>query len=292
MAAVCSGRPAMVWLGALVEHDDGDVGEALALLLPQRGIGQRQQQRGQRQRAQQRAAAAPDQQQRHQHDRQHRAHPEHGGRHHRREVDRPVAHCHSCSPSPRDVGEQGSRGERASGGRNAVASVAPHPDPLPMPKKHGERGFILSEPLQQGRHVHLVGLVVAGQRVHDDVDAGAEGHLALALAARHDRIERLVAVIERPGGGEVVRRDQDRADAVDAPGLSALVAVARRLGLDPQLAAVPAAGEASAAGRTTWSARGARAPAPGAGCRGCRAGAAAACRLRRARRSRPGMPWP
>ena len=38
----------------------------------------------------------------------------------------------------------------------------------------------LAEPFEQRRHVHLVGLVVAGQRVHHDVDAGAEGHLALA----------------------------------------------------------------------------------------------------------------
>ena len=33
MACVCSGRPAMRLARALVDHDDGDVGEALALLL-------------------------------------------------------------------------------------------------------------------------------------------------------------------------------------------------------------------------------------------------------------------
>ena len=43
---------------ALVDDDDGDVGEALALLLPQRRVGEREQQRGERQGAQQRAAAA------------------------------------------------------------------------------------------------------------------------------------------------------------------------------------------------------------------------------------------
>ena len=58
-------------------------------------------------------------------------------------------------------------------------------------------------------------------------------------------IERLAAVVERPGRREVVGGDQDRADAVDAARLPALVAVARRLGLDPELAAVPAAREAA-----------------------------------------------
>ena len=101
MAAVCSGRPAIVWLSALVDDDDGDVGEALALLLPQRRVGERQQQRGQRQRAQQGAAAAAHQQQRHQHRRQHRARPEQGSRHHRREIDRPAAHARaSIAPRP------------------------------------------------------------------------------------------------------------------------------------------------------------------------------------------------
>ena len=64
--------------GALVDDDDGDVGEALALLLPQRRVGERQQQRRQRQGAQQGAAAAAEQQQRHQHHRQHRTRPEQG----------------------------------------------------------------------------------------------------------------------------------------------------------------------------------------------------------------------
>src|SRR5436853_3442728 len=100
-------------------------------------------------------------------------------------------------------------------------------------------GASLPQPFEQGRHVHLVGLVVAGQRVHDDVDAGAEGHLALALATGHHRVERLIAVVERPSSGEIVGGDQDRADAVDAPSLPALIAVARGFRLDPQLPAVP-----------------------------------------------------
>src|SRR4029450_10655313 len=91
--------------------------------------------------------------------------------------------------------------------------------------------------------MHLIGLVVAGEGVHDDVDAGAQRHLALALAARGGRIEVLAAFVARPRGGEVVRGDQDRTDAVDTTRLPALVAVPWGLRLDPQLSALPAARE-------------------------------------------------
>src|SRR3954466_13582533 len=42
------------------------------------------------------------------------------------------------------------------------------------------RPVSLSQPFQQRRNVDLVGFVVAGERVHHDVDAGAEGKFALA----------------------------------------------------------------------------------------------------------------
>src|SRR5262245_5789082 len=57
----------------------------------------------------------------------------------------------------------------------------------------------LSQALEQGSDLHLVGLIVAGQLVHHDVDAGAERHLALNLAAGDSRIDRAVAFVERPG---------------------------------------------------------------------------------------------
>ena len=41
---------------------------------------------------------------------------------------------------------------------------------------------LLPQPFQDVGDVHEVGLVVAGQRVHHDVDAGALGEFALALA--------------------------------------------------------------------------------------------------------------
>ena len=55
-----------------------------------------------------------------------------------------------------------------------------------------------------------------------------------------------MALIERPGGGKIIRRDHDRGDAVGAPGLAratgrrVILAVGR---FHPQLPAVPAAGE-------------------------------------------------
>ena len=44
--------------------------------------------------------------------------------------------------------------------------------------------------------MHLVGFVVAGQRVHDKVDAEAVGHLALPLAAGHRGEHRPADVVD------------------------------------------------------------------------------------------------
>src|SRR5882672_10486551 len=70
--------------------------------------------------------------------------------------------------------------------------------------------LLLAEPLEQSRHVDLIGLVVAGERVHHDVDAGAERELALTRLARHQGEHGLAVGSRRPGAGEVVRRDDDR----------------------------------------------------------------------------------
>src|SRR3546814_10489413 len=61
------------------------------------------------------------------------------------------------------------------------------------PPSLGQRSLIrrsLTQPLQDEGHVHLVGLVVAGQRVHHEVDAEAIGYLALARPVRHHCIQR------------------------------------------------------------------------------------------------------
>src|ERR1700694_2931890 len=78
--------------------------------------------------------------------------------------------------------------------------------------------LLLSQPLNKSRRVHLVGLVVSGQRIHHDVDAGAEGEFALPGLARSKRQHRLAVGAYRPGAGEIVRGDDDRRDAVSAPG--------------------------------------------------------------------------
>ena len=80
----------------------------------------------------------------------------------------------------------------------------------------------------------LIGLVVAGQGVHHQVDAEPNGHLALALAAGHNRKHRPAELVVGPGGGPVVGADDERRDAV----IDAAVGL-----LHPQIAAGPAAGE-------------------------------------------------
>ncbi len=49
------------------------------------------------------------------------------------------------------------------------------------------RSLSFAQPLQQGRRMHRVGLVIAGQRIHHQIDAEAQRHLALAFTARHRR---------------------------------------------------------------------------------------------------------
>ena len=54
---------------------------------------------------------------------------------------------------------------------------------------------------------HLVGLVIAGERVHHHVDAGAERHFALARLAFDHRQHPLAVDLHRPGAGKIVGRD-------------------------------------------------------------------------------------
>src|SRR6187549_1564121 len=104
--------------------------------------------------------------------------------------------------------------------------------------------LLLSQALKQRRDMHLVGLVVAGQRVHHDVDAGTERELALARLARHRRQHRLAVRALRPGAGEIVRGDQDRRHAVAAARRAfRLVVVRRRSCFNPCLARREAAGK-------------------------------------------------
>src|SRR5262245_60100947 len=103
----------------------------------------------------------------------------------------------------------------------------------------------LSQPFEQRRNVALVGLVVAGERVHHDVDAGAEREFALARLGGDERQHGLAVLAHRPGAGEIVRRDDDRRHAVAGARRAGgrLVVVDGRERFDPQLAGAEAAGK-------------------------------------------------
>src|SRR5271154_3038291 len=106
--------------------------------------------------------------------------------------------------------------------------------------------LLLPEPFKQRRHVHLVGLVVAGERVHHDVDAGAECDFALARLAFDHRQHGLAVGLHSPGAGEIVGGDDDRGDAVagaDRPAGSLFFVTGCRQRFDPKLAGIEAAGE-------------------------------------------------
>src|SRR5229473_485146 len=104
--------------------------------------------------------------------------------------------------------------------------------------------FLLPEPLEQRRDVHLIGLVVAGQRVHHDVDPCPKGELALARIAGHQRQHRLTVGLNGPGAGKVVGSDENGRDAVAAAGgATRFVLAFRRHGFDPKLAEVEAPGK-------------------------------------------------
>ena len=61
----------------------------------------------------------------------------------------------------------------------------------------------------------LIGLVVAGQRIHHEIDAAAQRQLPLPRAAGNQRIERLGPSSSLgPGRGEIIRDDDDRRHAV------------------------------------------------------------------------------
>src|SRR5437667_11365357 len=85
----------------------------------------------------------------------------------------------------------------------------------------GTTSFSLSQPFEQRRNVDLVGLVVAGERVHHDVDAGAECEFALARLGGDERQHGLAILTHGPGPGEIVGGDDDRGYAVAGAGRTA-----------------------------------------------------------------------
>src|SRR5437870_11441633 len=80
----------------------------------------------------------------------------------------------------------------------------------------------------------LVGFVIAGERVHHEIDAPPQRKLMLALAARQKRIEALAIGIVCPARCEIVRGDDYRRDTVARPRRSrGAIRGSRRQGLDP-----------------------------------------------------------
>ena len=52
--------------------------------------------------------------------------------------------------------------------------------------------------------MHLIGLIIAGQHIHHDVDAGAEGMFALRFIGRNGGQNRIARVIHRPCARKII----------------------------------------------------------------------------------------
>ena len=57
--------------------------------------------------------------------------------------------------------------------------------------------------------MHLIGFIIAGQRVDDDVDARAQRQFALTIATGNERIEWTATGIRCPSSREIIRGDDD-----------------------------------------------------------------------------------
>ena len=74
-------------------------------------------------------------------------------------------------------------------------------------RRKGDRPYAqCDEPLQHVLGVDLVGFVIAGQRVHHEIDAAAQRHLALARRRRESADRAAALGVARPGA----RRDRSR----------------------------------------------------------------------------------
>src|ERR1700761_3026505 len=71
-----------------------------------------------------------------------------------------------------------------------------------------------SQPLKNVLRMNLVRLVVAGERVHDQVDSAAQREFALSRSAGNQWIERASVGVFRPRPRKIVRGDDDRGNAV------------------------------------------------------------------------------
>src|SRR5580704_4905165 len=152
----------------------------------------------------------------------------------------PSASARIVAPRLRDTNSNSARMTAAATAAHNTGSATSGANAIPR----FNISLLLPQSLEQRRHVHLIGFVIAGQRVHDDVDTGAERELALARLAFHHRQHGLAVGPRRPGAGQIVRGDDDGGHAVAAARrTSSAVLVDVRQRLDPQLAGIEAAGE-------------------------------------------------
>src|SRR6202035_1036423 len=152
----------------------------------------------------------------------------------------PSASARIVAPRLRDTNSNSARITAAAMAAHNTGSATSGANAIPRFKI----SLLLPQTLEQRRHVHLIGFVIAGQRVHDDVDTGAEREFALARLAFHHRQHGLAVGPRRPGAGQIVRGDDDGGHAVAAARrTSSAVFVDVRQRLDPQLAGIEAAGE-------------------------------------------------
>ena len=94
--------------------------------------------------------------------------------------------------------------------------------------------MLLTEPVDDGGDVNLIGFVIAGKRVHHPVDAEPIGHLPLAFAPWYDRGHRAAQAVDCPGAGPVIGADNHGGNPV---------IVASATAFDPDGPASPSAGE-------------------------------------------------
>jgi hypothetical protein len=57
--------------------------------------------------------------------------------------------------------------------------------------------------------MHLVSLVISGQGIHHDIDAGADREFMLAVGAGDGCVERLAIVVFGPGCCVIIGADDD-----------------------------------------------------------------------------------
>ena len=112
------------------------------------------------------------------------------------------------------------------------------------------------QPFDDVLGVDLIGFVIAGQRVHDEIDAAPQCELALPTSAGNERKQRTTVGVAGPRCGQIVGDDDDGGDAVASPdrAVDPVVRIRRGQRLDPRLANFGPADEFVRGDRRSWSA--------------------------------------